>query len=423
MSGAPVTPGLPTAARRRRAVPASVAALAAAAATLPGAASAANVDRPLGLNRLDVTAAAGEVNQVRVSDDGAGFVRIRDAVTLSESTPVCVPLSPFEVRCSVDPNEPILVKPGDRDNRIEVATTLRFGIDGGPGKDTYVGGLASSTNVLFRGGGGVDTASYADAPAGVVVRVGDGPRDGRALDSDDIADAENLVGSRFGDRLTAAISGTVAAKLDGGAGDDTLISSGSLDTLTGGPGFDTLSSGPNVDRIFANDVDRDTIDCGTGSPDEVIASLIGERSIIRCEKLFTASPPPPGGGGLIGTPRLTPAALRVPAGEIAHMRLGWRHPRSWRRLRRISLRLYRKRAPVAAIHIRPLAKRMTARGAVKLVRRDTRIRRKGKTVTARLAVRLDRSLAGRRLRVEVEAIDIRGARQLLRRAGAIRITG
>jgi hypothetical protein len=423
MSGAPVRPGLPTAARHRPrlALAASVAALTAAAAALPGAASAANVDRPLGLNRIDVTASAGEVNQIRVSDDGTGFVRIRDAVTLSESTPVCVPLSSVEVRCSVDQSMAILVRPGDRDNRIEVATTLRFGIDGGPGKDTYVGGLASSTDVLFLGGGGVDTASYADAPAGVVVRVGDGPGDGRAFDSDDIVDAENLVGSRLGDRLTAAISGTVAARLDGGAGDDTLTSSGSIDTLTGGPGFDTLSSGANVDRIIANDPDRDTIDCGGGSPDEVVASLIGERSIIACEKLFTASPPPPGGGGLIGTLRLTPAALRVPAGEIAQMRLAWRHPRSWRRLRRITLRLYRKRAPVAAVHIRPRAERMTARGAVKLVRKGSQIRRKDKTVAARLAVRLGRSLAGRRLRVEVEATDVRGGRQLQRNAGSIRV--
>ena len=394
----------------------------AALAGLPAPAGAAVVDRPLGLNRIDVTAPAGEVNRIRVSDDGAGFVRIRDTVPLSESTPVCVPLSSVEVRCSVDQSTAILVKPGDRDNRIEVATTLRFGIDGGPGKDTYVGGLASSTNVLFLGGGGVDTASYADAPAGVVVRVGDGPRDGRAFDSDDIVDAENLVGSPFGDRLTAASSGTVAAQLDGGAGDDTLTSSGSLDTLTGGPGFDTLSSGANVDRIIANDLDRDTIDCGGGSPDEVVASLIGERSIIGCEKLFTASAPPPGGGGLIGTLRLSPTALRVPAGEIAYMRLSWRHPRSWRRLRRITLRLYSSGALVGAIHIRPRAERMTARGAVKRARKGTRIRRSGKTVAARLAVRLNRSLAGRRLRIEVEAIDVRGGRQVLRRAGSIRVT-
>lgn len=419
-----VTPRLPTAGRRwRRAMVAGVAALAATVAGLPGTASAANVDRLIGLDRIDVTAAPGEVNEIRVSDDGTGFVRIRDAVTLTETTSPCVSLSAVEVRCSVGPSTPILVRPGDRDNRIEVATTRRFGIDGGPGKDTYVGGLASTTNVLFLGGGGVDTASYADAPSGVVVGVGDGPRDGRAgVDSDDIVDAENLVGSRFGDRLTSTISGVVAARLEGGAGDDTLTSGFGIDTLVGGAGLDTLSSGSNVDRIVANDTERDTIDCGEGSQDEVVASSIGERSIIRCEKLFTASPPPPG-GGLIGTARLTPTALRVPAGEIAQLRLAWRHPRTWRRLRRITLRLYSRRAADAAIDIRPRAERIAARGAVELVRKSTRIRRKGKSVTARLALRLDHSLAGRRLRIEVEAIDTRGARQLERDAGSIRIAG
>jgi hypothetical protein len=196
-----------------------------------------------------------------------------------------------------------------------------------------------------------------------------------------------------------------------------------IDTLVGGAGVDTLSSGSNVDRIFANDTERDTIDCGGGSQDEVVASVIGERSIIGCEKLFTASPPPRGGGGLIGTARLTPTALRVPAGEIAYVRLAWRHPRTWRRLRRITLRLYSRRAPDAAIHIRPRAERIAARGAVELVRTGTRIRRKGESVAAGLALRLDHSLAGRRLRIEVEAIDTRGARQLERDAGSIRIAG
>jgi hypothetical protein len=42
-------------------------------------------------------------------------------------------------------------------------------------------------------------------------------------------------------------------------------------------------------------------------------------------------------------------------------------------------------------------------------------------VSARLPLRLDRSPAGRHLRLEVEAIDIRRARQTIRRAGSIRV--
>jgi hypothetical protein len=49
---------------------------------------------------------------------------------------------------------------------------------------------------------------------------------------------------------------------------------------------------------------------------------------------------------------------------------------------------------------------------ISMLRRASRITRKGKTISARLALRLDRSLAGRLLRVEVDAVDVRGSRQL-----------
>ncbi|MGH2823497.1 MAG: hypothetical protein ACRDLY_10835, partial [Thermoleophilaceae bacterium] len=102
--------------------------------------------------------------------------------------------------------------------------------------------------------------------------------------------------------------------------------------------------------------------------------------------------------------------------------LSWRHPRSWRQLRRVTLRLYRGEARVGAVAITPPNRRVRDRGAVTVLRRSSRITRKGKTVSARLALRLDRSLAGRRLRVEVEAVDGRGTRQLERNAGSIHVS-
>jgi hypothetical protein len=42
-------------------------------------------------------------------------------------------------------------------------------------------------------------------------------------------------------------------------------------------------------------------------------------------------------------------------------------------------------------------------------------------VTARLAIRLDESLAGQTLKAEVEATDTRGRRQLERDAGTVRV--
>jgi hypothetical protein len=58
---------------------------------------------------------------------------------------------------------------------------------------------------------------------------------------------------------------------------------------------------------------------------------------------------------------------------------------------------------------------------VNVAHRDTRLTRNGKTVTARLALRIDASMAGQKLAFEVEATDIRGRRQLERNAGTIRV--
>jgi hypothetical protein len=87
----------------------------------------------------------------------------------------------------------------------------------------------------------------------------------------------------------------------------------------------------------------------------------------------------------------------------------------------VTLRLYRGDARVGHVAIRPRSDLVTAHGALRLIRTDTRLAHQGKTVSARLVLRLDRSLAGRRLRLEVEAVDRDGARQLERDAGSIRV--
>jgi hypothetical protein len=76
---------------------------------------------------------------------------------------------------------------------------------------------------------------------------------------------------------------------------------------------------------------------------------------------------------------------------------------------------------VGEIAIRPRGQRMTDAGAVALVWRASRMRRAGATVRAQLGLRLDSSLAGRRLTLDIEATDVRGRRQIERGAGVIRL--
>jgi hypothetical protein len=84
----------------------------------------------------------------------------------------------------------------------------------------------------------------------------------------------------------------------------------------------------------------------------------------------------------------------------------------------MTLRLYRGGTRVAVVAVTPRTRRIRDRGAVKVLH-GSRIARRGQMVSARLRLRLDRSLADRQLHLEVEAIDIRRARQTIRRAGSI----
>ncbi len=76
-------------------------------------------------------------------------------------------------------------------------------------------------------------------------------------------------------------------------------------------------------------------------------------------------------------------------------------------------------APVGELTIRPHNQRFDDAGAARVVRRATRLTHRGTTVTARLALRLDGSLAGQTLGADVEATDRRP--QVERNVARIRV--
>jgi hypothetical protein len=121
----------------------------------------------------------------------------------------------------------------------------------------------------------------------------------------------------------------------------------------------------------------------------------------------------------LGRLDLTPKTINAHAGGTAQLELGWTHPKSWKSLRSIRLRVLSGRATVGTITVRPLARSIRAEGVVRLVK--SQLIRQDRSVSARLALRLPRSLAGRTLRLEVQAADREGHTQLERRAGAIRV--
>jgi RTX calcium-binding nonapeptide repeat (4 copies) len=289
---------------------------------------------------------------------------------------------------------------------------------GGPGNDTITGlggsdvfheGSAPNGADSYNGGAGIDLVDYSQRTNRVDVSLDLARNDGQAGEGDLV---EPNVNDVFGGSAGDVISGT--------SGPNALIGNGGIDTLTGLGGDDRLNGGTGVDNLFGGD-DNDVIESVDNGPDRIRCGEGEEDTLNRdlqdvdasdCEVVNS-----------VGTLALTPKALAAEAGENAKLRLSWTHPQSWRKLRKVTLRLRLREQVVGRIAIRPRSERISGRGVVDVVRSATRLTRHGKTVTARLAFRLDERLAGKTLTAEVEATDTRGRRQLERDAATVRIAG
>jgi Ca2+-binding RTX toxin-like protein len=277
---------------------------------------------------------------------------------------------------------------------------------GGHGDDMFLSYNAQDGADDHHGGPGFDSIDYFGRNQPVRVSLDNVPSDGESGEGDNVrTNVENTYGGNAGDFFE---SHGAHSRLDGRGGDDVLLGGAGPDTLIGGPGLDLLNSGQGNDVVDSRDGQLDTIDCSQDTDSLVRDNT--ERSVVACENVA------------VGTLTLTPKSTTVAAGKATRLKLGWRHPKAWKQLRAIVLRVTSDDVPVGTVTIRARGKKITGTGAVR-VQRATKITTTGKTVTARLALRFDDRVAGRSLKAEVEATDRRGRRQLERRAATIRIAG
>ena len=120
-------------------------------------------------------------------------------------------------------------------------------LNGGTGNDTLEGGMGADT---LDGGAGSDAVSYAGAAAGVAVNLAQGFGLGGAASGDVLTGFEAVIGSAHADVLI----GGEAATLDGGGGDDVLVSADG--TMTGGAGADLFiieGAGATITDFTAGD--------------------------------------------------------------------------------------------------------------------------------------------------------------------------
>jgi Ca2+-binding RTX toxin-like protein len=122
------------------------------------------------------------------------------------------------------------------------------------GDDTLEGGLGDDQ---LWGGGGIDTATYANASGAVQVSLfnGGGGSSSGADGNDALNSIENVIGSAYNDALNGNALANVLTggdghdSLRGNAGDDTLLGGSGDDLLYGNAGNDYMDGGDGFDRV------------------------------------------------------------------------------------------------------------------------------------------------------------------------------
>ena len=276
--------------------------------------------------------------------------------------------------------------------------------------DVNMGAAADGADKILGEPGTVVSYEKRTNPIRAAVDLG-GADDGEAGEGDELLRVGMVTGGSAGDTLLVPENRTdgVGIAFRGGPGADIIEGTNAGDNLDGGPGRDRLEALGGADQLSIADGELDTLFCGAGF--DTASTDAAEATVRDCEKRTA-----------VGTLDLSPKRLQVESGKIVRLRLSWRHPEGWKQLRKIELRLTREGAPVGEITIHTRAGRIADGGATEVLPKRTRLTREGKTVTARLAVRVAEKLAGQELAAEVEATDVRGKRQLERNAGTVRIS-
>jgi hypothetical protein len=308
--------------------------------------------------------------------------------TINISGPLTSTIDGYVVDLSGGPFTPGFTPETDGNSEIEIVATnssaapATLTVEGGAGHDEV---RAGPNGAVDLGDTDIDRDPDILMPAGAFsLRL-------RGNDGDD-----TLTGQGFGTG-----NATMPLSLRGGNGKD---------RLEGGSGRDTLRGDADDDTLFSFDTSAGDVlfggsgfDKGNADSNDIFGDTIEQPFVIS-----------------VGRLRLTPKVLKAEAGETARLKMSWKHPKAWRELRKVELIAYRGKQAVGTVTARPSGRGLSRTGAVHLMTGST-VRHHGKWVTATLAMRLPKSLAGETLRVDVMAVDREGHKQVERHAGTIRV--
>jgi RTX calcium-binding nonapeptide repeat (4 copies) len=278
----------------------------------------------------------------------------------------------------------------EADGTSEVETTIftnapssTLTLFGTAQRDVFTVGGNSPTEVNYGADSDIDL-TITSASSSIRVLPGDG---------DDFVSGQGNPGGSSG-------ATTASMNVSGGIGKDTIF---------GGARHDTIRGGPDNDILRTSGGGSDSVDGETGFDDAVVDPT--DTPVTSIEALHK-----------VGRLRLAPRVLRARAGTPSRLTMSWKHPKAWRELAALDVGLYRGAKRVGNVAINPRAGRLTGSGLAE-VAKGSGVTHHAKTVSARLALRFPRSLAGQDLRVDVRATDTHGHHQTERSAGTIRVAG
>jgi hypothetical protein len=278
------------------------------------------------------------------------------------------------------------------------------------GMDIFNEGPVASGADNIQGQSGIDLVNYSERTTGVTVDMASLARNSGAPGEGDFIDP-NTNDALGGSAVDTMSGGSGANVFMGGPGDDTLRGNGGNDTLRGDRGADSLFGGDDIDVLdSADNVEDEIMDCGFDTPDTLNRDL-RDINATGCEIVNS-----------VGILKLTPATIAAEPGEVAKVKLSWTHPKSWKQLRSVTLRLREGNEVVGKVAIRPRAEKLEDEGGVQLVRGQSKLVHKDKKVSAQLALRISRKLADSTLSADVVASDVKGAKQVSRAAATVRVS-
>ena len=246
---------------------------------------------------LVFTAAAGEVNQVTITQEMVGFRRIRlvvrEEVVPVQAGPGCERLDDRTAACVAGIIGPVYL--GDGDDRIDSPHGDVYGGEGADVLSAYYGGAVKGNggdDVLIgnRGEGGrghdllVVTTGLGDT-GDDILKCFPLSRSLCQLDGglgDDVLTGGTGMDQLLGRRGNDVMHGSADSdRLAGGLGDDLLVGGAGGDHLNGGSGADRLVSREDRSAGEARVVDR--VDCGTGRHDRAVVDRVDD--VKRCERV------------------------------------------------------------------------------------------------------------------------------------------